>query len=166
MDFSDPESSDGVPFPKPLILLAFFLEYAVFAISLLLYRLGLCSSPATTPMPYWDDDLFYHFPATNVPPKSTSAESSSIKKQLRVVEFSSLSKRPSQSAEDESATCIICLGQMEAKHKVRELGNCGHGFHLECIDNWVDVGQVTCPLCRAHLLPSLTCAEERRELIG
>ncbi|RVW60946.1 hypothetical protein CK203_049270 [Vitis vinifera] len=35
--------------------------------------------------------------------------------------------------------------------EVRELGNCCHVFHKECIDIWMDQGQGTCPLCRSKL---------------
>ncbi|KAF5811974.1 putative transcription factor C2H2 family [Helianthus annuus] len=37
---------------------------------------------------------------------------------------------------------------------IREIVNCKHVFHRECLDKWVDVGQVNCPLCRSVLLPS------------
>lgn len=55
--------------------------------------------------------------------------------------------------EDNEPTCAICLGNLAAQHKIRELVNCAHVFHVECIDKWVDSGQVSCPLCRADLLP-------------
>ncbi|KAL8049344.1 hypothetical protein ABFX02_06G015400 [Erythranthe guttata] len=34
---------------------------------------------------------------------------------------------------------------------IRELGNCEHVFHVECIDSWMDQGRGSCPVCRAKL---------------
>ncbi|KAK9291784.1 hypothetical protein L1049_019734 [Liquidambar formosana] len=42
---------------------------------------------------------------------------------------------------------------MEANHEVRKLCNCSHAFHKDCLDAWIDEGQVTCPVCRSKLLP-------------
>ncbi|RWV91756.1 hypothetical protein GW17_00045922 [Ensete ventricosum] len=84
---------------------------------------------------------------------------SAIKARLPVVRFSSLGTSSLQGGDD--ATCAVCLGRLEARHEVRELGNCPHVFHKGCIDKWVDIGQVTCPLCRAQLLPTGRDAEDR-----
>ncbi|XP_050218626.1 E3 ubiquitin-protein ligase ATL4 [Mercurialis annua] len=59
-----------------------------------------------------------------------------------------------------SDTCAVCLGKLNEHDQVRELRNCCHVFHRECIDRWVDHDQdhdhddnhKTCPLCRAPLL--------------
>ncbi|GLT25663.1 hypothetical protein SLA2020_007790 [Shorea laevis] len=56
-----------------------------------------------------------------------------------------------------SDTCAVCLGQLGHTDEVRELRNCCHVFHRECIDRWVDHHEdnhKTCPLCRAPLLAS------------
>lgn len=52
------------------------------------------------------------------------------------------------------STCAVCLKCMSEGDEVRELGNCSHVFHKECLDGWIDQGQLTCPLCRSKLLPS------------
>ncbi|KAK9213085.1 hypothetical protein WN943_002472 [Citrus x changshan-huyou] len=53
-------------------------------------------------------------------------------------------------------TCAVCLNHMEEDDLVRELRNCCHVFHRECIDRWVDYDHhKTCPLCRAPLLTYL-----------
>ncbi|OAY26956.1 brassinosteroid-responsive RING protein 1-like [Manihot esculenta] len=57
-------------------------------------------------------------------------------------------------------TCAVCLSQLKEHDEVRELRNCCHVFHKECIDRWVDHdhdhdhddNHKTCPLCRAPLL--------------
>ncbi|XP_022756390.1 probable E3 ubiquitin-protein ligase XERICO [Durio zibethinus] len=69
-----------------------------------------------------------------------------------------------------SDTCAVCLGRLKEGDEVRELTNCCHVFHKDCIDRWVDYDQdhdhdfdhdhnndhednhKTCPLCRAPLL--------------
>ncbi|WCJ42909.1 RING/U-box superfamily protein [Euphorbia peplus] len=61
-----------------------------------------------------------------------------------------------------SDTCAVCLGKLDGDDEVRELRNCCHVFHRDCIDRWVDhdddhdhdENHKTCPLCRAPLLTS------------
>ncbi|KAM3729625.1 hypothetical protein ACB098_12G027000 [Castanea mollissima] len=77
----------------------------------------------------------------------------SIKKKLPITEYGDLLKRRGAcSAED--LVCVVCLNNMEASDGVRELCNCSHVFHKECLDVWIGQGQVTCPLCRSKLSPS------------
>ncbi|XP_042479063.1 brassinosteroid-responsive RING protein 1-like [Macadamia integrifolia] len=78
----------------------------------------------------------------------------SIKRSLPVTEFGSFIERLSGSWEDDKSVCAVCLSCMERSHEIRELPNCSHMFHRECLDRWVDQGQVTCPLCRSKLLPT------------
>ncbi|OWM84079.1 E3 ubiquitin-protein ligase RHA2A [Punica granatum] len=71
-------------------------------------------------------------------------------------------------------TCAVCLSLLGEADEVRELRNCSHVFHRECIDRWVDHDRPddldlgrdcddgdddenssnhrSCPLCRAPLL--------------
>ncbi|KAH1067520.1 hypothetical protein J1N35_032507 [Gossypium stocksii] len=75
-----------------------------------------------------------------------------------------------------SDTCAVCLSQLKEGDEVRELRNCCHVFHKDCIDRWVDYDEdqdhdhhdydhdqddsnnhKTCPLCRAPLLTSSQC---------
>merc|ERR1719271_2255889 len=53
--------------------------------------------------------------------------------------------------------CTICLCDVEAGQKLRELYLCKHVFHQKCIDQWLlgtPVYSVTCPLCRGNLFES------------
>ena len=79
----------------------------------------------------------------------------SIKKQLPITEYGDLLKRRGpNSCSAEGLVCVVCLNNMEASDGVRELCNCSHVFHKECLDVWIGQGQVTCPLCRSKLSPS------------
>ncbi|KAG6497903.1 brassinosteroid-responsive RING protein 1-like [Zingiber officinale] len=136
--------------PTPVVLFFLFLAYVKYAVWVLLRYIGLhaAEEPLVSP---WEEHEFYFPDAAGSSAPPPLPEPSSFKKRLRVVEFASLRQRGCHV--DDDPTCVICLGQLEARHRVRELGNCGHGFHVECIDRWVDGGQVRCPLCRASLLP-------------
>lgn len=57
--------------------------------------------------------------------------------------------------------CAVCLSGIEGRHEVRELLNCSHVFHRECLDRWVEENQVTCPLCRCLLFPAATPRRRR-----
>ncbi|KAK2971302.1 hypothetical protein RJ640_001328 [Escallonia rubra] len=55
---------------------------------------------------------------------------------------------------DSAATgCSICLTDYKATDTLRLLPDCGHLFHLECIDPWL-VLHPTCPICRSSPKPS------------
>ncbi|KAF7021767.1 hypothetical protein CFC21_034661 [Triticum aestivum] len=47
------------------------------------------------------------------------------------------------------ADCAVCLSELADGEKVRELPNCGHSFHVECVDAWLR-SRTTYPLCRAE----------------
>ncbi|KAL2556305.1 E3 ubiquitin-protein ligase [Forsythia ovata] len=79
----------------------------------------------------------------------------SIKNQLKIDEFSSFISRVGARKRDLDPCCAVCLNNLEACDKVRELGNCLHVFHSKCLDYWIDQGHQTCPMCRANLLQNL-----------
>ncbi|KAM0982004.1 hypothetical protein ACFX13_015306 [Malus domestica] len=74
-------------------------------------------------------------------------------KSLPVVEFGRVFEKYTKQ-EGQVTECSICLECIERSHEVREQCNCDHLFHRECLDGWVNQGQVTCPLCRAVLFPA------------
>lgn len=49
-------------------------------------------------------------------------------------------------------TCSICLMDFKGEDLVNRLPNCGHLFHVECIEKWMDRCKFTCPICRANLV--------------
>ncbi|KAL5211521.1 hypothetical protein ABZP36_022368 [Zizania latifolia] len=136
--------------PKPLI--AFFNLLAAIrdAIHLMLFVVGICHLPA--------DRSASRRSAVDAP------QPDEVKERLPPVEFAQLaaerSSSPSSSPQapppcddDDAAACIVCLERLQATDEVRRLGNCAHAFHRGCIDQWIDLGRETCPLCRSHLMP-------------
>ncbi|KAL3618396.1 RING-H2 finger protein atl80 [Castilleja foliolosa] len=57
--------------------------------------------------------------------------------------------------EDEPAEklseCAICLAEFAAGEEIRVLPQCGHSFHVGCIDMWLK-SHSSCPSCRAILV--------------
>ncbi|KAI4351217.1 hypothetical protein L6164_005595 [Bauhinia variegata] len=47
-----------------------------------------------------------------------------------------------------SSCCSICLGDYKDTDTLRLLPECGHVFHLKCVDPWLKL-QPTCPICRS-----------------
>eukprot|EP00897_Mesotaenium_endlicherianum_P008657 jgi/Mesen1/781/ME000110S_11047 len=54
--------------------------------------------------------------------------------------------------EKKDTQCCICLGDYEPEEEVKNLPDCEHSFHLECIDAWLKQ-HTTCPICRRSLEP-------------
>ncbi|OAY38266.1 RING-H2 finger protein ATL74 [Manihot esculenta] len=47
--------------------------------------------------------------------------------------------------------CAICLGEFLDDEKVRVMPKCSHGFHVRCIDPWLE-SHSSCPTCRQSLI--------------
>ncbi|WWD19344.1 hypothetical protein CI109_103803 [Kwoniella shandongensis] len=45
--------------------------------------------------------------------------------------------------------CLICLSEYEEEDECRIL-NCRHGYHKECVDQWLSTGRNSCPACRSE----------------
>ncbi|KAF8020737.1 hypothetical protein BT93_G1238 [Corymbia citriodora subsp. variegata] len=71
--------------------------------------------------------------------------------QLPVGRFQDLQKSGAEEEKedgDHEKTCSICLVDYEGEHLVSKLHRCGHVFHMDCIERWLERSQFTCPLCR------------------
>ncbi|WCJ31646.1 RING/U-box superfamily protein [Euphorbia peplus] len=80
---------------------------------------------------------------------SSSANKGIKKKALKtfpIVNYSADLKLPGLDTE-----CVICLSEFTAGEKVRLLPKCNHGFHVRCIDKWLN-SHSSCPKCRHCLL--------------
>ncbi|KAI3442382.1 uncharacterized protein J3R85_001121 [Psidium guajava] len=63
---------------------------------------------------------------------------------------------------DHEKTCSICLVDYEGEDLVSKLHRCGHVFHLDCIERWLERSQFTCPLCRKLVFDMGSSAAKRR----
>ncbi|XP_022764853.1 RING-H2 finger protein ATL73-like [Durio zibethinus] len=59
--------------------------------------------------------------------------------------------------------CPICLGEFIDGEKVRVLPKCNHGFHVRCIDTWLQ-SHSSCPTCRQSLLEQATSSDAAPEI--
>ncbi|KAK4415948.1 E3 ubiquitin-protein ligase [Sesamum alatum] len=48
--------------------------------------------------------------------------------------------------------CSICLGEFVCGEAVKILPRCKHMFHEDCIDAWLPVRSVNCPVCRDRII--------------
>ncbi|KZV34359.1 RING/U-box superfamily protein [Dorcoceras hygrometricum] len=46
--------------------------------------------------------------------------------------------------------CVVCLNEFQENKMLRILPKCGHAFHLDCIDVWLQSSS-NCPLCRSTI---------------
>ena len=47
--------------------------------------------------------------------------------------------------------CVICLSEFTPGERLRILPTCNHGFHMKCIDKWLN-SHSSCPTCRHCLI--------------
>ncbi|KFK44194.1 hypothetical protein AALP_AA1G226700 [Arabis alpina] len=57
----------------------------------------------------------------------------------------------SPESSEKFAECAICLAEFVAGDELRVLPQCGHGFHVSCIDTWLG-SHSSCPSCRQILV--------------
>ncbi|KAI9173789.1 hypothetical protein LWI28_006512 [Acer negundo] len=137
------------------------LSYFKFLLMMALTHLGLPIKPQEQAdySAEDDDDLTSHVLILDSPTPSiitipAQEMASLIKKKLPVVEFINFLERfGDDDSTSNNSICNVCLDSIEKKQEIRELSSCCHVFHKQCLDSWVDVGQITCPLCRSMLLP-------------
>ncbi|GLJ55461.1 hypothetical protein SUGI_1190860 [Cryptomeria japonica] len=72
-----------------------------------------------------------------------------VRNNLPVIKFQRFAESCS---EIEEVMCAVCLNSLERDDEIRELCNCSHIFHRDCLDKWIDHHQITCPLCRCPLI--------------
>ncbi|KAL1187963.1 E3 ubiquitin-protein ligase ATL41 [Cardamine amara subsp. amara] len=58
--------------------------------------------------------------------------------------------------------CSVCLSVLEEQDTARELPNCKHVFHVDCVDKWLTTCS-TCPVCRSEVQPRPRLEPEPRE---
>ncbi|CAI9778848.1 unnamed protein product [Fraxinus pennsylvanica] len=53
-------------------------------------------------------------------------------------------------AEGSYTDCTVCLNEFQEDEKLRIIPNCGHVFHIDCLDIWLQKN-ANCPLCRTGI---------------
>jgi len=71
------------------------------------------------------------------------------KKALRM--FPVVSYSPEMNLPGLGEECVICLSDFVSGEQLRLLPKCNHGFHVRCIDKWLQ-HHLTCPKCRHCLV--------------
>ncbi|XP_039035324.1 RING-H2 finger protein ATL18-like [Hibiscus syriacus] len=56
---------------------------------------------------------------------------------------------------DDNEACSICLAELGKEDVVSQIQKCGHVFHMNCIEKWMERDHFTCPLCRSFLFPNV-----------
>ncbi|RZR73192.1 hypothetical protein BHM03_00021287 [Ensete ventricosum] len=46
--------------------------------------------------------------------------------------------------------CAVCLSEFQEEERLKLLPNCSHGFHIDCVDTWLQFN-ARCPLCRSEV---------------
>ncbi|KAL3621546.1 hypothetical protein CASFOL_036458 [Castilleja foliolosa] len=82
-------------------------------------------------------------------PSSAAAANKGLKKKvLKSLPKSTYGVNTEQGAK--LSDCAICLTEFSAGEEIRVLPQCGHGFHVVCIDTWLGCHS-SCPSCRQIL---------------
>ncbi|XP_010537218.1 PREDICTED: RING-H2 finger protein ATL80-like [Tarenaya hassleriana] len=89
-------------------------------------------------------------PSGQSPPPPPAASNKGLKKNvLRSLPKLTYSVESPES--EKFAECAICLSEFVSGDEIRVLPQCGHGFHLSCIDTWLG-SHSSCPSCRQILV--------------
>lgn len=141
-----PAAYYGLAITTVLFHLAFTLSYIKTAMSWALHFAGV----ADPGEPNSSSSTDFH--DTNSASVRPSISADTIRKNLPVVTFGKFADRFCEPMGDD-IMCAVCLSSFEEKEQIRELCNCHHIFHRNCLDKWLDHRQTTCPLCRSSLMP-------------
>ncbi|XP_059291149.1 RING-H2 finger protein ATL1-like [Lycium ferocissimum] len=58
-------------------------------------------------------------------------------------------------ASSNTCECVVCLNEFQEDENLRVIPNCGHFFHIDCIDIWLQ-NNTNCPLCRTSISLHIT----------
>ncbi|XP_018470511.2 E3 ubiquitin-protein ligase RHA1B [Raphanus sativus] len=141
--------------------MSFFIQDSGLIVTQLLYQMAVFIT-----LLRWIFAWILRYRSKSRSSSAPSVSSQAIKESLSVTTFHDATERSPELISD---TCAVCLGDLEDGDEVRELRNCSHVFHRECIDRWLDYeccggdgnegeedNHRTCPLCRTPLLAADT----------
>ncbi|CAA7020085.1 unnamed protein product [Microthlaspi erraticum] len=84
------------------------------------------------------------------PSPPVAAANKGLKKKV-LQSLPKLTFSPESPSSEKFAECAICLAEFAAGDELRVLPQCGHGFHVACIDTWLG-SHSSCPSCRQILV--------------
>ncbi|CAH8347021.1 unnamed protein product [Eruca vesicaria subsp. sativa] len=84
------------------------------------------------------------------PPPPVAAANKGLKKKV-LQSLPKLTFSPESPSSEKFAECAICLTEFSNGDELRVLPQCGHGFHVSCIDTWLG-SHSSCPSCRQILV--------------
>ncbi|XP_012568442.1 RING-H2 finger protein ATL2-like [Cicer arietinum] len=129
-----------------LLVILFVLLLHVYA-KLFLFQPNSQSRARRRQAPATISDLpipssFHHFNIETPQPISTKG-----------LDFTVVSTIPTFVSDEktEELECVICLSCIEEGEIGRKLPKCGHVFHVECIDMWLN-SHCNCPICRDSIV--------------
>lgn len=86
------------------------------------------------------------------PAKATTASKEDIERAgLKLVDGGQMAElgRKGEVMDNCTERCLICLSEYEEDEECRVLV-CKHGYHKECVDQWLEKGSNSCPACRSE----------------
>ncbi|CAN8234432.1 unnamed protein product [Cochlearia groenlandica] len=84
------------------------------------------------------------------PPSVSAAANKGLKKKV-LRSLPKLTYSPDSPPAAKLSECAICLTEFADGDELRVLPQCGHGFHVLCIDTWLG-SHSSCPSCRQILV--------------
>lgn len=99
--------------------------------------------------PLWIVDTDDELPSADIESGIDEATLTSYPKLL----YSEAQKGKAAVAGSVAGGCSICIADYKGSDELRQLPDCGHVFHVKCVDPWLRM-HPTCPLCRTSPLPS------------
>lgn len=140
-------SASATPF-RPGVAVVVGILTSVFSITflLLLYAKHCKRSAAESSGPYGSGSAGVGGAAGGGEGRRNSGVDRAVVESLPVFRFGALRGQKA------GLECAVCLGRFEPTEALRLLPKCRHGFHVECVDTWLDAHS-TCPLCRSRVDP-------------
>ncbi|CAI0558765.1 unnamed protein product [Linum tenue] len=77
----------------------------------------------------------------------------SVIRSIPVFKYTKTEHQEKQGISSCSVECAVCLNEFVEEEKLRKIPHCGHLFHIDCIDVWLQ-SNANCPLCRTSISSS------------
>lgn len=84
-------------------------------------------------------------------PSATSGSANTGIKKKALKTFAVVNYSPNLKLPGLGTECVICLSDFAPGDRLRLLPKCQHGFHIRCIDKWLNTHS-SCPTCRHCLI--------------